>query len=96
MAVYAVDIADRQLEHAFQLIEADGSIIDDADYGEILVLHGRALDIFGNFRRLNEIMESRLPRLAAGDPSRSYVICLTLQALSRCHGAKYESHDRVQ
>lgn len=90
MAVYAVDIADRQLEHAFQLIEADGSIIDDADYGEILVLHGRALDIFGNFRRLNAIMESRLPRLAAGDPSRSYVICLTLQALSRCHGAKYE------
>lgn len=90
MAVYAVDIADRKLEQAFQLIEADGSIIDDTDYGEILVLHGRALDIFGNFRRLDEIMESRLLRLAAGGPSRNYVICLTLQALSRCHGAKYE------
>ncbi|PSL18470.1 ATP-binding protein [Shimia abyssi] len=89
MSVYAVDIADVQLERAFELIEADPDIVGDRDYGEMLLLHCRALDIFGNFRRVNEVVEQRGGRLEAIGPSRNYVICLTLQALSRCHGGNY-------
>jgi class 3 adenylate cyclase/tetratricopeptide (TPR) repeat protein len=90
MSVYAVDIADRQLEHAFALIEKSPDIISDEDLGELLVLQCRALDIYGNFRRLNQIIEKRVPRLAALGPSRNLAICLTLQALSRTHSADYD------
>lgn len=90
MGVYAVDIADQQLERAFLLIEKAPESIADSEYGEVLVLHCRALDVFGNFRRVNEVIGARLTRLAALGPSRNHVICLTLQALSRCHGAQYE------
>lgn len=90
MSVYAVDIADRQLERAFRLIEADPATIDDTRYGALLMLHCHALDVFGNFRRLNEIVQARLPRLLSAGPSPDLVICLTLQALSRCHGGEYQ------
>ncbi|MFT7593892.1 MAG: tetratricopeptide (TPR) repeat protein, partial [Paracoccaceae bacterium] len=90
MAVFAVDIADQQLERAFALIDTQPDAITNEDYGELLVLHCHAMDAFGNFRRLNEVIEKRLPRLAAIGPSPNYVICLTLQALSRCHGAQYD------
>lgn len=90
MAVFAVRIADQQIERAFALIDASADVISTQDYGELLVLHCHALDAFGNFRRLNEVIEQRLPRLAAAGPSPNLVICLTLQALSRCHGAQYD------
>ena len=89
--VFAVVQVDAQLETAFSLIEAQSDLVDDETFGEMLFLWGRTLDIYGQFRKLNAIMDRHLPRLRKSGPSEVLSLCMSLKALARCHAAEF--HD---
>lgn len=91
--VFSVVHADEQLNAAFDLIELDPSIVTDDEFGEMLFLWSRTLDIYGNFRKQTVILEQHLPRLRALGPSELLSLCTSMKALARCHAADF---DRAQ
>ena len=90
MSVYALVQADAFLDQAFDLIAQDAGLVDDAEFAKMLVLWGRTLDIYGNFKKLNEAMVAHLPRVKASGPSKELSICQTMQAMSRSHAGHYQ------
>ena len=87
--VFAVVLVDQQLDAAFALIETQPDLVDDETFGQMLFLWGRTLDIYGNFRKINVVMEQHLPRLKRNGASEVLSLCLSMKALARCHAAKF-------
>ena len=91
--IFAVVQVDEQLEAAFELIKDEPDLVDDETFGRMLFLWGRNLDIYGEFRKLNTIMETHIPRLQAQGATEALSLCLSAKALARCHAAYF---DRAQ
>lgn len=89
--VFSVVHADAQLNAAFDLIEEQPDIVSDDEFGEMLFLWGRTLDIFGNFRKQTAVMEHHLPRLENRGPSALLSMCTSMKALARCHAADFDT-----
>ncbi|MCA8927623.1 MAG: AAA family ATPase [Alphaproteobacteria bacterium] len=87
--IYAVVEADHYLSDAFALIDAQPDLVSEDAFGEMLVLWGRTLEVYGDFRRLNAIMKAHLPRLRSGGPTGSLAMCMTLQALGRSFAGQH-------
>jgi len=87
--VFSVELVDKQLDAAFDLIEAQPDLVDDATFGKMLFLWARTLDVNGDFFKLNAIIERHLPRLRQQGPSDVLSLCLSMRALSRCHAAQF-------
>ncbi len=88
--IFSVVLVDEQLETAFALIEAEPDLVDTETFGQMLFLWGRTLDVYGNFRKLNTIMERYIPRLRAQGASEVLSLCLSMKALARCHAAEFK------
>ncbi len=88
--VFAVVLVDKQLDAAFELIDAQPDLVDDTTFGRMLFLWARTLDVNGNFFKLNAIIERHVPRLRQQGASDILSLCLSMQALSRCHAAEFK------
>lgn len=93
--VFSVIHVDAQLTAAFDLIEEEPAIVTDDEFGEMLFLWGRTLDIFGNFRKQTAVMEHHLPRLERLGPSELLSMCTSMKALARCHAADFERANSI-
>ncbi|MDA5094826.1 AAA family ATPase [Aliiroseovarius sp. KMU-50] len=88
LAIYSIVQADEALERAFDLIGENPNVVGNTQFAEMLELWARTLNIFGDFKKLNIIVEKYLPRLSATSASKQRAICLTLQAISRTHAGE--------
>lgn len=88
-AIYSVAQADQHLERAFALIAAEPATVSDDEFAEMLVLWGQTLESYSNFRKLEAVMQTHLPRVRAAGAAGPLAMCLTLQAMGRCFACKF-------
>ncbi|HYW77366.1 MAG TPA: adenylate/guanylate cyclase domain-containing protein [Gammaproteobacteria bacterium] len=88
-AIYSLAHADQHLERAFALIAAEPAAAADDEFAEMLVLWGRTLESYSNFRKLEAVMQAHLPRVRAADATGALAMCLTLRAMGRCFACEF-------
>lgn len=84
LSIYSVAQANSHLERAFALVEVEPGIVDEAQFASLLVLWAQTLEIYGDFRKLDAVIEANLPRLKAAGAPAGLASCVTLQAVGRC------------
>lgn len=93
--VFAVVQVDGHLETAFSIIETQPDIVDDQVFGRMLFLWGRTLDVYGNFRKLIDVMRKHTPRLREAEQLETLSLCLCMKALAQCHAAQFERSQEI-
>ncbi|MEM9707658.1 MAG: AAA family ATPase [Pseudomonadota bacterium] len=80
---------DARLETAYGFVAADPDLLNDADYRSLAVSWLRALELIGDFTRLEAIGEKLMPRMMRGPYSPELGIFQTLMAIALCHTRDY-------
>jgi class 3 adenylate cyclase len=90
LELYALETCDGLMRRAFRIVDQDIGQVPMAQYGRLLEIWARCLELFGKHALTCDVLLARLPHLRLGGVSAPLMVCLTFLAKAMANTAHYD------